>query len=695
MKNMAHKLQPGGTILLIFLAVVASVVYSQASGKCLQDCSWTSYSNGKEVENGCEMLIQQEKVSKGATCPNYYESYSNEFPPEVEIVDVSYYDYLAQGSSAPSEFSSSVRDDHVTYICVNISFQIAQGGANSVKAVRLTLIPATYTDQNKVYCQVWNMTTPLTGCSFSAGHCDANNRYTFHYDCFCELGANAGSMGTMLISVDALPKKTGQDQTFTNFKAPTCEDHPTNIYCQQTPKEHWTPLHSSSKQWCNDTRVNLTFDLAPWDYKVQKYYVFLYKSDKNCTNQRGSYLREKEIASSEVETFEKEYLNQTFNMTTVIFEGLEFGESYIAGFRIADGDGGTYLMRKKCSSIATINYHPCSQNPCSTNETCISDCLTYSCECVEGTERNNNSGTCEEKDTQVAVSTEFPSLYIEIGSAAGAFVIIVIIVASVCLVRCKGPTSCKKGVNRKNQDPLISPPVLELPESPKVSHSIPSGIRLVCNLNSHLQNFTDRLRQVLQVYVGCPVSVHTVWHTTQVGSSSWIADAKNKEEKVFFIWDKNLSILDYGESRSVGMDGHMVHDVISTLQRNEFESVVLLQLDIAGSAPLPIELRHCCTYSLPCGLMDLVKDFSSEKDIPPDSFSEVMSAYTEIEKNLRQNVCKSSKQMWIEKTAENLEKQQDNGGEIASDEDELSDEEVSIEEEEAGQELLSSFSQSC
>lgn len=230
---------------------------------------------------------------------------------------------------------------------------------------------------------------------------------------------------------------------------------------------------------------------------------------------------------------------------------------------------------------------------------------------------------------------------------------------------------------------------------PKGSHSMPNGIRLVCNLNSHLQNFTDKLRQVLQVYVGCPVSVHTVWHTTQVGSSSWIADAKNKEEKVFFIWDKNLSILDYGDSCSVGMEGQTVHSVIRTLQRNELESVVLLQLDIADSAPLPIELRHCCTFSLPGGLMDLVKDFSSEKDIPPESFSEVISAYTVIEKNLRQNVCNSSKQMWIEKTAENLEKGQDNGGDIASDEGEFSDEEVSIEEEEAGQELLSSLSQSC
>lgn len=37
---------------------------------------------------------------------------------------------------------------------------------------------------------------------------------------------------------------------------------------------------------------------------------------------------------SEVETFEKEFQNQTFNMTTVTFKGVKFGETYIAAVSI-------------------------------------------------------------------------------------------------------------------------------------------------------------------------------------------------------------------------------------------------------------------------------------------------------------------------------------------------------------------------
>ncbi|XP_072043415.1 uncharacterized protein [Amphiura filiformis] len=292
------------------------------------------------------------------------------------------------------------------YTCIHISYVIDTHDARLVQAVQISLHSMDIIfDQGEHLCQVHDYrngsTSSLTYSSVTS-HCgrevetDAlcrNARKVFIHDKFC--GVVPGAQYD--VSVRTLPadyngsrgydtKLTIRYPTHAENASQNCDGKPGDIRCQKNKQASWKSefinVQQDNSQRSNDVvNLNITFDIAPADYKFDQYKVLVYLYN----NGRGDY-----------------YKGHTFKLqeTTWIVNEVRVTNCYVVRILPNPQAGictiGIDKRNTRCDSTWGEPFcpkvHPCTRHPCSSHGRCESlDGENHTCICDSGYHPYNNT----------------------------------------------------------------------------------------------------------------------------------------------------------------------------------------------------------------------------------------------------------------------------------------------------------------
>ncbi|PIK57246.1 hypothetical protein BSL78_05816 [Apostichopus japonicus] len=422
------------------------------------------------------------------------------------------------------------------------------------------------------------------------------------------------SPGGYLAAVDTLPKARDLVQEMKFFQVPACAELDENEYCGLSAKEMWHPLHLRLEQICDQPSLTITFDLPPVEIGVDKFTVYLYQEDQreelDCSysNEVGKIkYRFNEIT----DTFEECLFNQTFNLTFFNqSEGLNYNASYMIITKIQDRDKDRYYYPTPiCSPTILIKPPPCDSNPCDINEICIPDCLNFTCQVIVE----------EEDDDTEELQYNWNLIWITSGVSGLVLAIIFILLL---VFRCY---AIKAGANHMTECNKIS------------------TVRLICNSNTHLQEFAFKLSINLETLVGCPVEVLTLTDPSDLQSleSDAVDPGKN-----CFIMDNGLSILHFKEPYNGEITDDIVRTAVEKLPEASVDSTILIQFDF-GDMFNPCYQEYT-TYKLPSEWKQFVKELNPAADLTLVGDEDaLLPSYQSIRNVIQENLCYKSVKKWM------------------------------------------------